>query len=186
MITEAFRLVLASYLLLLAIGAVFGFHQSLLAYPIRIAYSASRLLLMGMSGGKIRITPLTRKVRRHGGGMIRGFWEVLSDRHAAKTEEGGPHIRAWRSGANPDEVNTSPDLNTLVVKPDWGEEELSEETETCPLHGVPLDTSLHFDDQTGLALPLNTTHIYCLKQKEEGTLFSPINDEEDPLPPSFH
>lgn len=186
-ILESLRIVLAAYCLVLAIGAVFGFHRQLLAYPIRVSYSAFRLLLLALSGGRLHMMPLTRKVRRRGVGALRGAWDSVSERRRGEALPSPPKVGSWRSGGK---EAASAHGGTAIIGPEeapWLEETPKD---ICPVHGVPLLEPLRFDENTGEAMPEGTTHTRCLTPRQVTPLppawpTLPEVDDEGVSPPSF-
>jgi hypothetical protein len=189
MILTSLRLVLATYCLVLAVGAVFGFHRQLLAYPVRISYSTFRLLLLLLSGGRLRMMPLTRKVRRRGVSAFRGAWEALSERRRGEALPSPPKVGGWRSGGKEAaSARGGAAIGELAGDTPQG---AKPSEDLCPVHGVPLLSPLRFDEDTGEALPEGTTHTRCVESNQETPLppawpALPEADDEGVPPPSFN
>lgn len=97
---EAVRVLAATYLIALAVAAVFGVHRALLTYPFQAAYASIRLIVLAATLGRVRLAQNVRRQRRRGARRLRSLRYALAERREARNDsEGGRHIRnEWVSG----------------------------------------------------------------------------------------
>jgi hypothetical protein len=81
------RLIAASYLLLVAVLACFNMHQAMLAYPARVFYSAVRMLVIGVTFGRVQITPLAKRAKRRQARRLRHWRFALEEWRERREEE---------------------------------------------------------------------------------------------------
>lgn len=72
---RSLEIILAVYLLLLALAAAWGVHRPLLLFPARAFYATVQLFLFLFSFGKIRLLPLARR----SGFYKRSFRQAVDD-----------------------------------------------------------------------------------------------------------
>ena len=107
---DALRLFLAGYLLVLSVSAIWGQHRSLLLYPGRIIYSLVRIVVFGLSFGRVRITPRVRKTVFRGRRMRRSLRRTIDDLREERSEEVPQSwVSARDKSADPDGAETHSD-----------------------------------------------------------------------------
>jgi hypothetical protein len=89
-VEEALKLLLAGYLLVLSVAAVWGAHRSLLLLPARILYSILRIIVFVFSFGRIRMTPRARMAVLKGRRIRRNLRRYLLDLRREQIEEEDP------------------------------------------------------------------------------------------------
>lgn len=153
---DSIRIALAAYLLAVAVGAVFGFHRPLIAYPIRVAYSTFVLVVDFLSRGHVHLMAPARKVRRRGAISLRNVKDHFAEWRVERAEARGEVVETpamtWQSAG---EVGAGVSRESPFSEPP---------APLCPVHGVPLSSPLLFDEATGARYPDGTTHAQvCLR-----------------------
>jgi hypothetical protein len=86
---ETLRLVLAGYLVAVALAATVNLHRGLIAYPWRVLYSLTRVVLGTISFGRIELVPLARQARRSQSRRLRGIRFAFEEIREATRERFG-------------------------------------------------------------------------------------------------
>ena len=101
LIFTSLRLVLACYFLVLAVAALFGLHRVLMAYPFHATYAAVRILLLGLTFGRVRLAKDVRARQRREARRVRAIKTTIADwrerRTIAKGELDITKTSEWQS-----------------------------------------------------------------------------------------
>jgi hypothetical protein len=93
---HALQLVVAAYLLALAVTALLGVHRGLLTYPFRALYSLVRILVLVLTLGRVHLSANAKRTRRRGQRHLRNARSVFGDYRERRAEE-----RAIARGEDP-------------------------------------------------------------------------------------
>lgn len=104
MLIDTLKLVIAGYLIAVAVCAVAGVHRPLLTYPWRAVYDASRMLLAAATLGRVRARPIARRAARNHRRRLRGLRFELGEMadsarsRLGRGESDEPSGSAWAPG----------------------------------------------------------------------------------------
>ena len=90
---EVLKLVVVSYLLLVALSALVGRHRPLVAYPMVMLYSATKLFLFVFSLGRLRLAPVVKRQRMRQTYRFRA-WSQLWRHWRGESQS----AKRWRQG----------------------------------------------------------------------------------------
>ena len=86
MLVDILRLIVAGYLIALALSLSLGVGRPLMTYPGRVAYSFIRILFFVFTLGRVNIKPLSRRARRRYRWRRRQWRRVYSQWRMDKNE----------------------------------------------------------------------------------------------------
>jgi hypothetical protein len=135
---DACKYVAVAYLLLVAATAVLGVHRPLLAYPLRVGYSALRLVLATVTFGRVRMVPTGKKLKRRGARRLRNWRFEVHEWRELRAEARGDSPAAtaagsgWTTAVDADPSAASSPAPQLVEESDGGAPPVYETTGAAP------------------------------------------------------